>query len=165
MPDVTPEDALQVAQRALAKVNGLEQELEKLRTERDDLAEDLAAVQLRLSEMDEDRSYESLSVEEKVGMVREHAFERARDGHGRAKLDYDDIKWEIFDGKPGNNTCYRLIRLAAGLEDDEKTGSNVRGFTARDPGGENYHLAVDAEKAKRGVAFSGGIKQTTEVGN
>lgn len=154
--DVRPEDALQVAQRALAKVNEMEDDYEQRIGK---LEEELMEVQLRLSEIDEDRPYESLSLDEKVGMVREHGYTKARDGHGRAQLYYDDIMWSVFDGQPGNSHCYKLIRLAAGLtetddHDGRPTGSEFPGFKARDPDSDNYHLAVDAQKAKKSAAFS-----------
>lgn len=152
-PAVRPEDALQVAQRALAKANELSGELDELREEYDDIVEDLMTIQLRLSEIDENRPYESLTLDEKVGMVREHGFNKALDRGGRAKLDYDDVMWEVFDGRPGTKHCYKLIRLAAGLDDDQRTGSNFPGFKARDPDNDSYHLAVDAEQAKRSRAF------------
>lgn len=149
------EDALAVAQRALSKVNGLEDELNELREDRQELVEDLTAVKLRLSEIDEERPYESLTLDEKVGMVREHGYQKATSGHGRAKLDYDDVMWEVFDGRPGTKHCYKLIRLAAGLDEDgdAETGGTIPGFKARDPTNGNYHLAIDAEDAKRGQAF------------
>jgi len=151
--DVSARDALAIAQRALARVNEFEDRVDQLEAQRGELQEDLTGVKLRLSEIDEERPYESLSIDEKVGMVREHAFRKATDRSGRAKLDYDDVMYEVFDGKPGSKHCYKLIRLAAGLEADEKTGSEMLGFTARNPSGGNYHLAVDAAEAKRGEVF------------
>jgi len=151
--DVSARDALAIAQRALARVNEFEDRVDQLEAQRGELQEDLTGVKLRLSEIDEERPYESLSIDEKVGMVREHAFRKATDRSGRAKLDYDDVMYEVFDGKPGSKHCYKLIRLAAGLEADEKTGSEIPGFTARNPSGGNYHLAVDAAEAKRGEVF------------
>jgi len=164
--DVRPEDALQVAQRALAKVNELEDDYEQRVSK---LEEDLMEVQLRLSEIDEDRPYESLSLDEKIGMVREYAYTKARDGHGKTTLDYDDIMWGVFDGEPGNNLCYKLIRLAAGLTDtddqeDRPTGTEFPGFKARDPDGGNYQLAVNADEAKKSAAFSSRNKTEAQGG-
>lgn len=158
-PDVRAEDALQIAQRAMKKAN----EVDELRDEIDDLRDELAAVKLRLSEQNEDRSYDSLTLEEKVGMVREYGYQKASNGHGKATLDYDDVMWGVFDGEPGTHLCYKLIRLGAGLTDDQKTGSDVAGFTARDPDGDTYHLAVDADAAKRGVPFCSQKKTAGEV--
>lgn len=163
--DVSARDALAVAQRALARINEFEDEIEQLREERNNFIEDLTAVKLRLSEIDEERPYSSLSTAEKVGMVREHGFRKATDRNDRAKLDYNAVMYEVFDGKPGTKHCYKLIRLAAGLEDSEEsrpTGSNCAGFSARDPAGDNYHLAVDAEAAKRSEAFFPRTKNNTE---
>lgn len=162
--DVQPEDALEVAQRALAKINELEQECEDRADRVAAFEEELTSVKLRLSEIDDDRDYEALTTDEKVGMVREHAFQKAADGHGRAKLDYSAIKWEVFDGEPGNNHCYRLMRLAAGNDDDEQTDfdAGAVGFKHCDPDDGNQHLAVNAERAKRSPAFYSRNKTATE---
>lgn len=165
--DVRPEDALQVAQRALAKVNDLEDELAETDDRLDDLEEKLTAATLRLSEIDDERAYQERTLDEKIGMVREHAFERAANGHGRATLDYDDIMWEVFDGEPSPSHCYKLLRLAAGLTDsdsDRPTGGDIPGFSCRDPDNGNYHLAVDASEAKRGAAFYSENKAVAEEG-
>jgi hypothetical protein len=163
--DVSARDALAIAQRALARQQELEEslrsDLEETADIVDQLQEDVTALELRVSELDDDRDPSQLSADEKVGMVREHGFRKAAEGHGRAKLDYDDIKWEIFDGDIGDSTCYRLIRKAAGLS-DAKTGSSIDGFVARDPAGDNYHLAINAQEAKRSRAFSGGKTGVTE---
>jgi len=147
-PDVTAEDALHIAQQALQKAN----EVDDVQQEIDDLRERVVSLELRLSELDDDTEYQSLTLEQKVGMVRQHGFTKASNGHGRATLDYSDIEWEVFDGEPGTNHCYKLIRLAAGLN-GAKTGSEYAGFTARDPEGDNYHLAIDADRAKQNAEF------------
>jgi hypothetical protein len=161
--DVTARDALAIAQRALGKVNDVDGRVDAHDDEIEALREQVTALELRLSEIDDDRDAGDLTLDEKIGAVREHAFEKANDGHGKAKLDYSAIKWEVFDGEIGQSTCYRLIRRAAGL-DEAKTGSAVGGFTARDPSDGNYHLAVDADAAKRSRVFSGGKKPSTEGG-
>lgn len=147
-PAVRPEDALQVAQRALAKVN----ELEAVEDRVDDLEEELAAVSLRISEFDEDRDYDQLTRDDKVGKVREYGFRRAVDGHGRTQLDYNDIKWSVFHGEPSPSHCYTLMELAA----------SARGFEHCDPSEGNEHLAVDADQAKRGAAFYSAKKDSAE---
>ncbi|PCR89294.1 hypothetical protein [Natrinema ejinorense] len=141
-PDVRPEDALQVAQRALSKVNDLERDLGYLREEYDDLTDDVTALELRLSEIDDERPYDGLTLNEKIGKVREHAFRRASDGHGKAALDYNDIMWSVFDGEPGAKHCYKLMRKAA----------EARGFEVGKQDG-SKKLLVDAAEAKRGAAF------------
>lgn len=143
-PDVQPEDALQVAQRALSKIADLERTVEEQAGRIDEFEEDLTAVTLRLSAFDEDRAYDALTRDDKVGRVREHGFERSVDGGGTATLDYNDIQWGVFDGEPSADHCYTLMRLAADAD----------GFAVRDPDGRSKHLAVDAAEAKRGAAFS-----------
>ena len=146
--DVSARDALAIAQRALAKANrvdDLEAEIEALRDE-------VTSLELRLSEFDEDRGYKELSRAERVGLVREHAFSKATSRTGTAALDYDDIKWEVFDGEPSADYCYTLMDLAA----------DVRGFDVRTPAGGNRSLTVNAQEAKRGAAFSSANKTTTE---
>jgi len=152
--DITPRDVLEVAQRALAKVNELEREHEQLQ-------ERFVEVELRLSEIDDERGYAEYSLDEKVGLVREHAYRKARTQGGRTKLYYDDVMWGVFDGEPGPAHCYKLIRRAAGL-DDEKTGGRTPGFRARDPENDSYHLAVDADRVKDGVAFFSENKTSSE---
>lgn len=159
--DVRPEDALQVAQRALAKANELDEQYGDTVAE---LEESVTALELRLSEMDDDRQYDERTLDEKVGMVREHGFEKATQHGGRTQLTYDDVMWEVFDGEPSPSHCYKLIRLAAGLSDGADTGSEVPGFRARDPDTGTYHLAVDADRAKDGVAFYSENKAHSEGG-
>lgn len=160
--EVRPEDALQVAQRALSKANELEKRYGELLEKYDELAEDFTAIELRLSEIDDERPYESMSLDEKIGRVREHAFQRAVDGHGKATLDYNDVMWSVFHGEPGADHCYKLMRLAAGVDDDGNQIQDVPGFTFL-PSERPMKLAVDAEKAKRGMAFSSENK-TSSVG-
>lgn len=156
-PDVTARDAIQIAQRALRKAN----EVDDLRERVADLEDELAAVKHGIAEHKEKRPYESLSLDEKVARVREHGYRRAADGHGKATLDYNDVMWEVFDGEPGAKHCYKLIRHAAGLE-EQKTGSDCPGFTARDPSDGSYHLAVNAERAKATVSLFPENKATQE---
>ena len=165
-PDPRVEDALQIAQRALAKANDLEGDIEDQRQEIAELREDLTATQLRLSEMDEDRDYASLTLDEKIGMVREHAFEKALAKGGKTTLDYDDIMWHVFEGEPGTKHCYKLMRLAAGTGDDAQ--GDIRegaiGFVVRDPDNDARHLAVNADLAQQNVALFPENKAATEGG-
>lgn len=136
--DVTAEDALQVAQRALTKANrvdGLEERV-------DELENDLAGMALRLSAIEEDRPYDGLTLNEKIGMVREELFNQATDGRGRT-MEYSDVRDIVFDGMPSGKHCYKLMRLAA----------DAQGFRFRDPENGNKRLVVDPEEAKRTWAF------------
>jgi hypothetical protein len=155
LPEVSARDAIEIAQRALAKVNDLEREIDELRETQDELDEELTGMELRLSEQDEERSYDSLTRDEKVGMVREHAFEKATAGTGRAKLDYDDVVWEIFDGEASADHAYKLMRLAA---------EGARGFEYRDAARPKA-LAVNATEAKKSLAFSSANKTTSGGGS
>lgn len=165
-PDVTPEDALQVAQRALAKVGDLEDELHALQADYEQTREDLTAVELRLSEHDDETAYRDLTLNDKVGMVREHAYRKAADGHGVTTLDYDDVMWEVFDGEPGTKHCYKLLRLAAGTDETarRRLDRDMVGFAIRDPANGNFCLKVDAAKARRSAAFCSENKAATEGG-
>ena len=164
--DITPADALQVAQRALAKVNDLESELETLRADHEDAVEELTKLRLWTSEFETDRTYESLGKDAKIGMVREHAFERALDNGGRGKIDYKDVKWGVFNGEPGASHCYNLLRWAAG--EDEAAQRDIRsgtvGFRYRNPDSGNIHLAVDADLAKRESSLFAQKKDAQESG-
>jgi hypothetical protein len=153
MTDVTPEDALQVAQRALAKVNDLERELEALQADHDEAVEELTAARLRLSSHDEERTYDQLTRDDKIGMVREHAFERATDAGGRTAIDYSDVKWGVFDGGPSASHCYDLLRWAAGggestPDEQQDITAGIEGFAVRDPDDGNMQLVVDVDRAK-----------------
>lgn len=141
--EITPRDALAIAQDAVSRINDLEDDLEELQKEHEDALDDVAALKFRLSELDDERDYPDYTLDEKIGMVREHAFRKATQGHGKATLDYDDVMWEVFDGEPGAAHCYKLMRQAA----------ESRGFTFRNPDSGNKHLAVDAGEAKRGAPF------------
>src|SRR6056297_2555841 len=94
--DISARDALAIAQRALAKANGLEDDLNEATAEIEQPREDVTSLELRLSEHNDDRDYAELTRDDKVGMVREHAFQKAVRGSGVAGLDYDDIMWEVF---------------------------------------------------------------------
>lgn len=142
---VRPEDALQVAQRAMARINDLEDDV-------DDLRERLVELELRLSEVDENRSYAELTMDEKVGIVRERAYQMAAESHGRAALDYTDIRWTCFDGEPSESTAYRLLRRAAGYDNDGNRRQDVPGFEL-DENSRPMTLKVNAEAAKQSVAF------------
>ena len=146
--DVSARDALAIAQRALGKAN----RVDELEDEIEGLREDITALELRLSEFDDDRSYDELTRDDKVGLVREHAFEKAARGSGVAALDYDDIMWEVFDGEPSADHCYTLMNLAA----------SVRGFDVKTPSSGNRSLTVDSQEAKRGAVFSSANKTTLE---
>lgn len=148
---VAPEDALQVAQRALAKVNDLERGLDELREDHEEAIDKLVSVELFCSELVDDRAYESYSRDMKIGMVREHAYERAVEQGGKAKLDYKDVKWGVFEGDPGASHCYSLLRAAAGSDEDAQRDARrgTVGFRLRDPDDGNIHVTVDADLAKR----------------
>ena len=150
--DVSARDALAIAQRALGKANGLEADLDEATDEIERLREDVTSLELRLSEHDDDRDYAELTRDDKVGMVREHAFEKASRGSGVAALDYDDIMWEVFGGEPSADHCYTLMKLAA----------DVRGFEVKTPASGNRSLTVDATEAKRGAVFSSANKTDLE---
>ena len=142
-PDVTPEDAIAVAQRALERAEEADQA--------DEIAElkDRVAA-LELKHENDEREYHTLSLDEKVARVRSHAYERATDKHGKATLEYDDVMYSVFDGEPGAKHCYKLMRRAAGVENGE-TGSTVPGFTFRDK--DQLQLTVNAEQTKRGLGL------------
>lgn len=150
--DVSARDALAIAQRALGKANGLEADLDEATDEIERLREDVTSLELRLSEHDDERDYAELTRDDKVGMVREHAFQKASRGSGLAALDYDDIMWEVFGGEPSADHCYTLMKLAA----------DVRGFEVKTPASGNRSLTVDAKEAKRGAVFSSANKTDLE---
>lgn len=146
--EVTPKDALQVAQRALAKANEQERRINDLEEQLEDAETELTRQALRLSEYDDERPYDQLTRDDKVGMVREHAFRKATRESGRTALDYKAVRWEVFDGEPGAKHCYTLMKLAAGF-DETTAESSVPGFRYRTPSEESNNLAVDATEARK----------------
>ncbi|SEO69928.1 hypothetical protein SAMN05216388_101735 [Halorientalis persicus] len=152
--EIEPEDALEVAQRALARVSELEERLDETEAENAELKERLTVLELRYDDLDGGRSYDDLDRNGRVGRVREHAFERATEGHGHATLDYNDVMWSVFDGEPSADYCYKLMRLAA----------DATGFTFRDPDGKGKELRVNADAARQGVSFSSANKTAQEGG-
>lgn len=150
-PAVRPEDALQVAQRALRKVNDLEGEIDDLRAENERLRERVAELEATTEVSDD---YDQLDRDTKVGMVRGHLIDRARAQHGMAAIDYDDVMWEVFDGEPSADHCYTLMRLAAQAE----------GFKIRDPSGENRQLIVNLDATNDLTGFSHANKDRREGG-
>jgi hypothetical protein len=149
MSDASVDDAIALAQRALARVSDLEGRLGDVEDALEEQGDDLTALSLRVEEvLDEDPDYETLGRAEKVGLVREHAFRKAaRAGTRRATIDYNAVMWEVFDGEPSESHCYTLLRRAAGYDGETDT-STLEGFEWREPDGENNHLAVDADAAK-----------------
>ena len=147
LPEVTPRDAIEIAQRALAKAN----RVDELEAEIDDLHDEVARLQLRLSEDDESRPYESRTLDEKIGIVREYAFRKATQTTGRSQLDYKAVMFDVFDGDPGPAHCYKLMRLAG----------QARGFEFREDDRPKV-LRCDASEAKRGLAFFSENKTTSE---
>lgn len=141
------EDALQVAQRALAKVNGEEKGREELEKEVNYLERRVLQLEARTSA--DDAEYANLSKNQKIGILREELVKRAQNtASGWAKMDYKDI-WRLFDRNPSADHCYTLMEKAADAE----------GFTHKTPdGAENEYVGVDLEKAKQGVAFSSAKK-------
>jgi len=133
-PQVTPEDAVQVAQRALQKVN-----------EQQEIINDLQQRVTELEASQPDTSdYDSLDRDDKVGLVREHLIKRAHDGNGRAAVDYKDVKFAVFDGEPSADHCYTLMQIAG----------QASGFNCEDPSGGNKRLTVNSKETKPNTGFS-----------
>lgn len=150
-PDVTPRDVLGVAQRALAKANDLDRQVDDL----EDTVEQLHERVLALEAASPDgREYELLDRPTKVGMVREHLVEKARAQHGRAAIDYDDVMWGVFDGEPSADHCYTLMERAAQAD----------GFDLRDPASGNREAVVNIDATKPTLGFSRANKDAAEGG-
>ena len=147
-------DAIQIAQRALARLSEEREQRQQLEQTVDELSERIVAMEVRLEAADQEQDYRDLSLDEKVGRVREHLFSRAQASGGRAALDYNDIVWSVFDGEPSADHAYKLMRLAA----------DVDGFDVENPRKGNKKLTVDVRQAKRSAAFSSANKAVSEEG-
>ena len=130
--DVRPEDALQVAQRALTKVNEQEEKIAAQEAEIADLRNELQALSARTAEASD---FDDLDRDTRVGAIREHVIKRAQEQNGRAAIDYNGVMWEVFDGEPSKGYCYKLMRLAA----------QGTGFDVRDPSDGNQQLTVNLD--------------------
>lgn len=150
--EVRPEDALQVAQRALQKVNDLEQRIDEQAEIIERQKERIVSVEARQEDTSE---YATLDRDTKVGMVREHIVERAQNQHGKAAIDYNDVQWGVFDGEPSADHCYTLMQLAA----------NADGFNFDNPKGQNKRLTVNIDATNPVLCFSHANKDSREVTN
>jgi len=149
---ITPEDALQVAQRALQRANEIELDVEDLRETVNAQHERIVALEARQEDTSE---YDTLDRDTKVGMLREHVVERARQQHGLAAIDYNDVQWGVFDGEPSADHCYTLMQLAA----------NADGFEYENPDGENKRLTVNIDATNPVLGFSRANKDSPEEAN
>ena len=150
-PEIRPEDALQVAQRALARVSEVEERMDELEAENERLEYRVAELEAGLP--DENTPYDQLDLDEKVGRVRRYLMKRAdASPDGWAKIDYDDVMWSVFNGEPSADHCYKLMRLAA----------NAEGFEYRDPEKGNKHVSLNQAAAKASAAFSHANKTDSE---
>jgi len=149
---ITPEDALQVAQRALQRANEIELDVEDLRETVKAQHERIVALEARQEDTSE---YDTLDRDTKVGMLREHVVERARQQHGLAAIDYNDVQWGVFDGEPSADHCYTLMQLAA----------NADGFEYENPDGENKRLTVNIDATNPVLGFSRANKDSPEEAN
>lgn len=156
-PDLTLQDVLEVSQRALSKNVELRETVEDLQERVEDLEEEKTALEMRMSDWEENRSYEDYSLDEKIGMVREEAFRRATDSYGKSTLDYSDVRRDVFDGEPSPSHCYKLMRKAAEMDGfefvDEPKSSD-----------KNKRVICDASTAKATPAFYPENKPVQEEG-
>ena len=150
--EVRPEDALQVAQRALQKVNDLESRLEEQQETINNQHERIMSLEAR---QEDTSDYEMLDRDTKVGMVREHIVERAQNQHGKAAIDYNDVQWGVFEGEPSADHCYTLMELAA----------NADGFNFEHPDGHNKRLTVNVDATNPVLGFSHANKDSTKGAN
>lgn len=141
----TPQDALHIAQQALQEVNELKATVE----EQQERIAELEAAQPDKSD------YDTLDREDKVGFVKQHLVKKAKDQHGKAAIDYNGIKWEVFSGEPSADHCYTLMQIAA----------NEDGFKKRNPDNGNEQLAVDLDCTNTERRFSHANKDSTEGDN
>lgn len=150
--EVRPEDALQVAQRALQKVNDVEQRLEAQQETIDAQHERIMSLEAR---QEDTSDYDALDRDMKVGMVREHIVDRAQNQHGKAAIDYNDVQWGVFDGEPSADHCYTLMERAA----------NADGFNFENPDGQNKRLTVNVDATNPVLGFSHANKDSIEGAN
>jgi len=140
-PQLTAQDAVQVAQQAMQRCNDLETTVAEL----EDYIEQLEDRIVELEAQTPDTSdYAELDRDTKVGVVRKHLVERAQQTNGKAAIEYDDVQWGVFDGEPSADHCYTLMEIAGqteGFNYDESSTGKIR-------------LTVDMGRTKTNTAFS-----------
>lgn len=134
-PKATPRDAVELARTAIQRVNELEDRVEQQQEIIDAQQEQIELLQAAIQEP---REYDQFDKQTKIGMVQKHLMKRAYDQGGKAKMDYDDVKWEVFDGEPSPYHCYELMKQAA--QED--------GFDYQEPSDENKRLVVDLSEKR-----------------
>lgn len=102
---------VQQNQRALSQINDLEDRVDELEQERERLIFRIGKLEETLP--GDDAEYDELDREERVAMVKSYIMERAYASNGRFAIDYDDVRWSVFDGEPSADYCYTLMELAA----------------------------------------------------
>jgi len=140
-PSITAEDAVQLAQKAIQKANENEKEIATLREENENLRQ---CIQELKAAQPDTSDYENLDRDDKVGLVRQHLYKKATDSNGKAKVDYKDVRWSVFDGEPSPDHCYTLMQQAA----------TEAGFEMNDPDTGNKRLTVNTARTNTEGGFS-----------
>lgn len=138
-PKATPRDAVELARQAIQRVNDLEETVEEQAETIQRQQEQIERLQAALPERQE---YDQLDKQTKIGMVREHVVKRAQDNAGKAKIDYQGVKWEVFDGEPSPYHCYELMEQAGTAD----------GFDYQEPANENKRLTVNMSQKNGNAA-------------
>lgn len=158
-PTVTPEDAANVAQRAHQRLGNLESQIEDLTATVDGLEDELAAAQVALEQLLDDREYEDLDFDDKVARVRQWALEHAQAGRSKT-IYYDDVVERIFADAPATKPS------AAHAYDLMKAAADRPGFTFHDEpraANKNKRVTVDPETAKASLELLSANKASAEV--
>lgn len=125
-PAVNAQDAIAVAQRALARVNELEAAVDELRDEKDALEADVERLASLLGRRPENTPYGEQTRAERVLELQIALARKARKHGGKAAYHYTDVL-ALFDEQPSDGYAYKLMRCAA--EFDPDTGdSETDGF-------------------------------------
>lgn len=142
-PDITPQDALAIAQDALERLNELETRVTTLETENHHLRTETGALKAALEDA-QDRPYDALTIDEKVRHVRHELYQRGQSNGRHAEMTYDDVMWSVFDGRPSADHCYKLMELAG----------DTTGFTYHDGTVGQKRVEVDITQANTPAGFS-----------
>jgi len=123
------------------KLNNAVDRVEKLERENDHLKDRVADLESRtdLSMI----PYREMTKREKIGRVRQYAYERAGDTNGKHAMDYNGVI-DLFDGEPSRGHAVQLLKWAA--RDDGYD------YEERSPG--NNRLTCDASVVKNHGGFS-----------
>ena len=126
--------------RTRRQLHAARDDIDDLTEQVEALESEVAALRSRVSVDPSAKAYEEMDRAERVEKIRIVLARRAKQNGGRAYYRYRDVL-SLFDEKPSDGYAFKLMREAAGY-DDETGASSVDGFEFDDHHGEKALRAV-----------------------